>query len=33
MGTAFDCFDTRSYLASSAITPEQRAEMKAGVRA
>ena len=24
MGTAFDCFDTRSYLASSAIAPEQR---------
>jgi len=24
MGTAFDCFDTRSYLASRAITPEQR---------
>ena len=24
MGTAFDCFDTRSYTASSAITAEQR---------
>ncbi len=24
MGTAFDCFDTRSYSASSAVTPEQR---------
>ncbi len=24
MGTAFDCFDVKSYLASSAITPEQR---------
>jgi zinc D-Ala-D-Ala dipeptidase len=24
MGTGFDCFDTRSYLASSAIGPEQK---------
>src|SRR5689334_11523248 len=24
MGTAFDCFDVKSYLASSAIAPEQR---------
>jgi len=24
MGTAFDCFDTRSYTASSAVNPEQR---------
>jgi zinc D-Ala-D-Ala dipeptidase len=24
MGTAFDCFDTKSYTASSAIAPEQR---------
>jgi len=24
MGTSFDCFDTRSYLGSSAIAPEQR---------
>ena len=24
MGTAFDCFDTRSYTMSSAIAPEQR---------
>jgi zinc D-Ala-D-Ala dipeptidase len=24
MGTAFDCFDTRSYGASSAVNPEQR---------
>jgi D-alanyl-D-alanine dipeptidase len=24
MGTGFDCFDTRSYSASSAVTPEQR---------
>lgn len=24
MGTSFDCFDTRSYLASTSIAPEQR---------